>query len=66
VLATAGPSSVRRDALKNWQVVVKPVRASRESCVKCHDGKPDFGPPPIKGLKLGDPLGYLVYLFRSA
>ena len=55
------------DALKDWQVAVKVVRASRESCLGCHAdrGKARLGPPLIKGLKLGDPLGFLVYLYRQ-
>jgi hypothetical protein len=54
------------DALNQWQVSVKPVRASRETCVGCHadQGRSALGPPPIKGLKIGDPLGYLIYLYR--
>jgi hypothetical protein len=53
--------------LDQWQVAIRPVRASRESCLGCHTdhGKPEMGPPRIKGLKLRDPLGYLVYLYRQ-
>jgi hypothetical protein len=58
---------IPEDPLENWQVVVRAVRASRESCLGCHadQGTPGLGPPRIKGLKLQGTLGFLVYLYRQ-
>lgn len=58
---------IPEDPLGEWRVAVRSVRATRESCVGCHadTGKQAPSPPRIKGLKLNDPLGYLVYLYRQ-
>jgi len=66
LLPRIAKSPIPEETLGSWQVVVKPVRATHESCIGCHTdtGKPTYGPPRIKNLKLGDPLGYLVYLYR--
>jgi hypothetical protein len=66
LLTRIARTPIPEDALGQWHVAVKPVRASRASCMGCHsdDGKPALGPPRIKNLKLHDPLGYLVYLYR--
>jgi hypothetical protein len=53
-----------------WKVVVRAVRAVEESCVRCHTAEPVGetgilgGAARIKGLKLRDPLGYLIYVYR--
>jgi len=55
-----------------WKVSVRAVRAVEESCVKCHsaeaasgEGRILSGAARIKGLKLRDPLGYLIYVYRG-
>lgn len=61
-----------------WQVEARPVRASEESCLRCHrtdykytysvtdKGVPFYNTEP-KGnvLKLGDTLGVLLYLYKE-
>jgi hypothetical protein len=62
-----------------WDVEARPVRASKESCLKCHVAREHFAVVVVneKGeksveperkedpLKLGDPLGVLVYAYRK-
>jgi len=61
-----------------WQVEARPVRASEESCLRCHKtdykyiysvndrGEPFYNVEP-KGnvLKVGDTLGVLLYLYKE-
>ncbi len=67
LLPRIAKTPIPEEALENWQVAVRPVRASRESCLGCHadKGKAATGPPRIQGLKLQDTLGFLVYLYRQ-
>jgi len=53
--------------LGHWQAVIRPVKASRESCLECHTdhGKPEMGHLALRASKLRDTLGYLVYLYRQ-
>ncbi|MFL6285547.1 MAG: hypothetical protein ACJ74Q_20605 [Pyrinomonadaceae bacterium] len=62
-----------------WDVETRPVRASEESCLKCHTARAHFAVVVVneKGEKsveperkedppkLGDPLGVLVYAYRK-
>jgi hypothetical protein len=62
-----------------WDVETRPVRASEESCLKCHTARTEFAVVVVneKGEKsvvpetkedppkLGDPLGVLVYAYRK-
>lgn len=61
-----------------WQVEARPVRASSESCLRCHgtDYRQVYGvtekgvrfsttEPKGNALKVGDPLGVLVYAYRK-
>lgn len=62
-----------------WDVEARPVRASEESCLKCHTAREHFAVVVVneKGEKsvepertedppkLGDPLGVLVYAYRK-
>jgi hypothetical protein len=61
-----------------WDVEARPVRASKESCLKCHTARVEFkvvtnekGEKSVKpetkedAPKLGDPLGVLVYAYRK-
>lgn len=61
-----------------WDVEARPVRASAESCLKCHKARvkytvvtPETGEKVVKSealedpLKVGDPLGVLVYAYRK-
>jgi hypothetical protein len=61
-----------------WDVEARPVRASAESCLKCHTARVKFtvvtsqtGEKSVKSealeetLKVGDPLGVLVYAYRK-
>jgi hypothetical protein len=61
-----------------WDVETRPVRASKESCLKCHTARVEFkvvinekGDKVVKSEtregppKLGDPLGVLVYAYRK-
>jgi hypothetical protein len=66
LLPRIAKTPISEGTLGPWRVSVKPVRASRESCMGCHTGdrKMLVRPPQIANLKLGDPLGYLVYLYR--
>jgi hypothetical protein len=52
------------ESLSGWQVQVKPVKASRNECIACHTQGGTNGAPVIPDLKRGDPIGYLVYLYR--
>jgi hypothetical protein len=63
----------------DWDVETRPVRASEESCLRCHTAREHFAVVVIneKGEKsvvpetkedppkLGDPLGVLVYAYRK-
>jgi len=66
LLARIAKTPIPDNVLGQWRVAVKPVRATREACVGCHSGagNPGIGPTRIEGLKLQDPLGYLIYLYR--
>jgi hypothetical protein len=62
-----------------WRVEARPVRASAESCIECHRRHAGFElkPTPSAGgeqaaekpkdadLKVGDPLGVLLYAYRK-
>jgi hypothetical protein len=61
-----------------WDVETRPVRASEETCLKCHTARVEFkvvtsetGEKVVKSEtkedppKLGDPLGVLVYAYRK-
>jgi hypothetical protein len=61
-----------------WDVEARPVRASAESCLKCHKARVEYkvvtsetGEKSAKSealeerLKVGDPLGVLVYAYRK-
>lgn len=61
-----------------WQVLARPVRASAESCLRCHNtdyrlvnGVTEAGvrfskiEPKGNALKVGDPLGVLIYAYRK-
>jgi hypothetical protein len=56
--------------LGNWQFTARPVRASEQSCLQCHlvdstavlARKPNEEP---KQLKIGDPLGVVLYAYRK-
>lgn len=59
---TAGP----------WRVEARPVRASAESCLECHRTRAEFEPKTLPAeakksadLKVGDPLGVLLYAYRK-
>lgn len=44
--------------LPGWTVVARPIRASKENCVRCHSASSG------QTLKIGDPLGVAVYVYR--
>lgn len=47
-----------------WSVDVRPVRANRQACLDCHDS--GFAAVPEdseKTLKIGDPLGVVIYVY---
>jgi hypothetical protein len=63
-----------------WRVEARPVRASAESCIECHRRHAGFEikpvpaaggahapaePPKEAELKVGDPLGVLLYAYRK-
>lgn len=61
-----------------WDVEARPVRASEESCLKCHVARVNFtvvtgedgtktvkSEPAENAPKVGDPLGVLVYSYRK-
>ncbi|HEX8285843.1 MAG TPA: hypothetical protein VF588_20975 [Pyrinomonadaceae bacterium] len=63
-----------------WQVEARPVRASAEWCIECHRARASFEVKPMPGkdgapataeapreadLKVGDPLGVLLYAYRK-
>lgn len=51
---------------ENWSFVVRPVRASRNVCLKCHNNAafgPTAGASPI--LEVGDALGVVFYGYRG-
>jgi len=64
LLTRAAETPIPDAPLAGWSVVVRPVRASDESCLGCHTGGGFTNPPPIPDLEIGDPLGYIVYLYR--
>jgi hypothetical protein len=72
----AGSERYSFDA-SGWRVAARPVRASSESCLKCHgfdtkltfqkDGSMMIGPEQRRNeLHEGDPLGVLLYVYRKA
>jgi hypothetical protein len=54
-----------------WQFIARPVRASDESCLHCHVQDSthivalDVNDERVKSLKIGDPLGVLLYAYRE-
>ncbi|HEY0170261.1 MAG TPA: hypothetical protein VGB98_04355 [Pyrinomonadaceae bacterium] len=63
-----------------WRVEARPVRASAESCIECHRARAGFEIKPLPSgvgapvaaeaakdadLKVGDPLGVLLYAYRK-
>lgn len=58
LLGRAAQSAIPEDPIEGWDVLVKPVRASREACIACHASRTS------RAVKPGDPLGYAVYLWR--
>lgn len=55
--------------LGKWQFTARPVRASEQSCLQCHmaDSTATFAREPnkeSKQLKMGDPLGVVLYAYR--
>jgi hypothetical protein len=64
-LATEDVVEFRRNG---WAMVARPVRASNESCVACHNGNPDR-PRTSDGTpvtyKVRDVLGVLLYALQS-
>ncbi len=56
----------------NWKFTARPVRASETSCLKCHvsDSTRIIAHNPkdekIKPLKIGDPLGIVLYAYRES
>ena len=46
-----------------WNILMRPLRATRETCVQCHSG--GAGGNNVK-LKVGDALGVVLYVFRPA
>jgi hypothetical protein len=53
-----------------WTFVARPVRASKMSCLHCHDENGATYAPtrrePPSALRLGDALGAVLYAYRSA
>lgn len=58
-------------AIREWKIVARPVRASDASCLKCHHSDGINVLPEAKveqesrKLKIGDPLGVLLYAYKS-
>ena len=67
-------------AVGAWRVEARPVRASAESCIECHRRHSGFEiktmpatggaavaaeKPKEADLKVGDPLGVLLYAYRK-
>jgi hypothetical protein len=54
--------------LGEWKFIARPVRASDQSCLKCHQaGGPSY-PIRLQGstaLQIGEPLGLLVYGYKK-
>jgi hypothetical protein len=46
-----------------WKILMRPLRATSETCVQCHAG--GAGGNNVK-LKVGDALGVVLYVFRPA
>ena len=44
----------RRAGATDWDVLMRPVRATKQACLKCHTGT-----------KQGDTLGVMVYAVRK-
>ena len=64
LLPRVARTPISEEPLSGWRVLVKPVKASRDDCVGCHTRGGAGGPPATPGLERGDPIGYLIYLFR--
>jgi hypothetical protein len=56
----------------SWKFIARPVRASEQSCLKCHlsDSTRIIAHNPedekLKQLKIGDPLGVVLYAYRES
>lgn len=50
-----------------WQVAARPVRASQQACLQCHSQRAETidgqGKVVSQGLKVGDPLGAVLYVY---
>lgn len=57
--------------VREWNIIARPVRASDSSCLKCHHYNEIRVLPQAKveqesrKLKIGDPLGVLLYAYKS-
>ncbi|HZS06277.1 MAG TPA: hypothetical protein VFD58_15655 [Blastocatellia bacterium] len=53
-----------------WQIAARPVRASQQACLNCHDQRHEMVDGKVKaisqGLKIGDPLGVVLYAYTRA
>ena len=58
-------------AIREWKIIARPVRASDASCLKCHHSDEINIFPETKvgqesrKLKISDPLGVVLYAYRS-
>ena len=66
----AGRSYEFGETIAGWTMVVRPIRASDAACLKCHRERSAsrFANPDAPGplLRVGDPLGIVVYGYKSA
>ena len=56
--------------MNGWQFSARPVRASENSCLQCHNPSYTFDqttrkPKATEVLKIGDPLGVVLYAYKQ-
>jgi hypothetical protein len=72
---TAMQAFATRDSFEftfgNWKFIARPVRANEQSCLQCHVVdtraiRTHKASEVLKPLKIGDPLGIVLYAYREA
>jgi hypothetical protein len=56
-----------KTTLGSWNIATRPVLASQEKCVACHNSSPRFySPRHTEALLLNQPLGGVIYAYRRS
>jgi len=70
-LVTSASSDKHTSSRGAWRVDARPVRADKESCLKCHAGQSAVHPAALNAkaarpMRVGDAVGVVIYVYRRA